>query len=75
MVFQDPTASLNPVLSIGEQLSEAARYHLGLSRRNALLLAGEMMGKVGIPSSRMCLVSTRTNYPEGCVSACRSLRR
>ncbi len=59
MVFQDPTASLNPVLSIGDQLSEAARYHLGLSRRNALLLAGEMMGKVGIPSSRDVL----SEYP------------
>jgi peptide/nickel transport system ATP-binding protein len=59
MVFQDPTASLNPVLSIGEQLSESARYHLGLSRRDALLLARDMIRKVGIPTARNVL----SEYP------------
>lgn len=55
MVFQDPTASLNPVLSIGALLTEAPRRHLGLSKREAFSLAREMMSKVGIPTSRNVL--------------------
>ncbi|MBB5041268.1 ABC transporter ATP-binding protein [Shinella fusca] len=48
-VFQDPAASLNPVLTIGEQVGEGARRHLGLSRRQALSLAVEMLEKVRLP--------------------------
>jgi oligopeptide/dipeptide ABC transporter ATP-binding protein len=55
MVFQDPVASLNPVLSVGGQLAEVARHHLGSSRREAKALATEMLDKVGIPPSRNIL--------------------
>lgn len=55
MVFQDPVASLNPVLSVGEQLAEVARHHLGSSRREAKALARDMLEKVGIPASRNIL--------------------
>ena len=55
MIFQDPVASLNPVMSIGEQVSEVARLHLGASRRDASKLSAEMLGNVGIPRSRNIL--------------------
>jgi peptide/nickel transport system ATP-binding protein len=52
MVFQDPVASLNPVLTIGDQISEVARHHLGVSRGEARRLASDMLARVGIPPSR-----------------------
>jgi len=50
MIFQDPMKSLNPVLTIGRQLTEALREHLGLDRRAARARAIELLGMVGIPS-------------------------
>jgi oligopeptide/dipeptide ABC transporter ATP-binding protein len=52
MVFQEPMTSLNPVLSVGEQIGEMLRLHLKLSRRAALERAAEMLDRVGIPSPR-----------------------
>jgi oligopeptide transport system ATP-binding protein len=49
MIFQDPMTSLNPVLTIGEQISEAVRLHLGLDKRAARDRAIEMLNKVRIP--------------------------
>ena len=49
MIFQDPMTSLNPVLTIGEQISEAVRLHLGLGKRDAQDRAVEMLKKVRIP--------------------------
>ena len=49
MIFQDPMTSLNPVLTIGEQIAEAVRIHLGLGRREARDRAIEMLRKVRIP--------------------------
>jgi oligopeptide transport system ATP-binding protein len=48
-VFQDPINSLNPVLTIGEQVAERARRHLGLSRRAARNRAVAFLDRVGIP--------------------------
>jgi oligopeptide/dipeptide ABC transporter ATP-binding protein len=48
MVFQEPMTSLNPVLSIGVQLTESMRTHLGLSREQATARAVELLGLVGI---------------------------
>ena len=48
-IFQDPMTSLNPTLTIGYQISESARAHLGLSRRAADDRAAELLSKVGIP--------------------------
>ncbi|MGO7443360.1 ABC transporter ATP-binding protein [Rhizobium ruizarguesonis] len=48
-VFQDPGSSLNPVLTIGEQIAEGARRHLGLSWKQAYIRAEELLGRVRIP--------------------------
>jgi peptide/nickel transport system ATP-binding protein len=52
MIFQDPMTSLNPVLTVGEQIAESIRYHEGLSDRDALFKAGDMLELVGIPRVR-----------------------
>jgi peptide/nickel transport system ATP-binding protein len=49
LVFQDPGSSLNPVLTIGEQIAEGARRHLGLSWKQAYIRAEELLGRVRIP--------------------------
>jgi oligopeptide transport system ATP-binding protein len=52
MIFQDPMTSLNPVLTIGYQLTEALKRHLGLTRKEADARAEEMLTLVGIPNPR-----------------------
>jgi oligopeptide/dipeptide ABC transporter ATP-binding protein len=49
MVFQDPLTSLHPMLSIGRQLTEHVRRHLGLDRRAAERRAVELLQQVRIP--------------------------
>ena len=50
MVFQEPLTALNPVFSIGEQISEVVVQHLHLSRRAAKLRAIELLDLVRVPS-------------------------
>ncbi|MCP3145314.1 ABC transporter ATP-binding protein [Pyxidicoccus xibeiensis] len=50
MVFQEPMTSLNPVFTVGEQISEGVRLHLGASRSQARERAVEMLRQVGIPA-------------------------
>jgi peptide/nickel transport system ATP-binding protein len=50
MIFQEPMTSLNPVLSIGQQIGEALRLHQGLSKQQAEAKAVEMLTLVGIPA-------------------------
>ncbi|MEU1981021.1 ABC transporter ATP-binding protein [Nocardia sp. NPDC019395] len=49
MVFQDPMTSLTPVQTIGKQLTETVRYHLGLDRRTARDEVIRLLTMVGIP--------------------------
>jgi len=49
MIFQEPMTSLNPVLTIGRQLTESLELHLGMSRADADRRAGELLRLVGIP--------------------------
>ena len=52
MVFQDPFTSLHPMLSVGQQLTEHMRLHLGLDRRSADKRAVELLEDVRIPGPR-----------------------
>jgi peptide/nickel transport system ATP-binding protein len=51
MIFQEPMTSLNPVLTVGEQIAESARLHLGMDRGRALAHAREMLELVEIPAA------------------------
>ena len=51
MIFQDPMTSLNPFLSVADQLTEVTVRHLGHTRRQAIDHAVEMLERVGIPSA------------------------
>ena len=51
MIFQDPMTSLNPVFTIGDQLCETIRFHLKLSKKEALNRSVELLKTVGIPSA------------------------
>jgi peptide/nickel transport system ATP-binding protein len=52
MIFQEPLAALNPVLSIGEQLMEPLRVHRGLSVREARARVLALLDEVGVPAPR-----------------------
>jgi len=59
MIFQDPMTSLNPLLTIGRQITEALRKHLGLGKAEARARAVELLATVGIPAPETRL----THYP------------
>jgi oligopeptide/dipeptide ABC transporter ATP-binding protein len=59
MIFQEPMTSLNPVLTVGEQIAERARVHGGLGERAAMTEAIEMLALVKIPDP----VQRAANYP------------
>ncbi|MEE9276302.1 MAG: ABC transporter ATP-binding protein [bacterium] len=49
MIFQEPMTSLNPVFTIGFQIAEALMLHQGMTRKEAMGKAAEMLHLVGIP--------------------------
>jgi peptide/nickel transport system ATP-binding protein len=49
-VYQDPMTSLNPVMPVGRQVTEACEVHLGMTRQDARTRAVELLQLVGIPS-------------------------
>ncbi len=49
MVFQEPTSSLNPVLTVGRQISESLELHRGMDRKAALAESATLLKLVGIP--------------------------
>jgi peptide/nickel transport system ATP-binding protein len=51
MIFQEPMTSLNPVFTVGEQIAESARLHLGMDRGEALRHARKMLELVEIPAA------------------------
>ena len=59
MIFQEPMTSLNPVLSIGRQLTEPLEIHLGMPAEQARQRAVELLTLVGIPGA----VHQLTRYP------------
>lgn len=50
MVFQDPTTSLNPCFTVGFQLAETLKLHLGMTRAQARTRSIELLEQVGIPA-------------------------
>jgi peptide/nickel transport system ATP-binding protein/oligopeptide transport system ATP-binding protein len=58
-VFQDPMTSLNPVFTVGNQITEPLRKHKGMTRAEAEARAVELLELVGIPDARKRL----TSYP------------
>ncbi|MCL2200676.1 MAG: ABC transporter ATP-binding protein [Oscillospiraceae bacterium] len=52
MIFQDPMTSLNPVISVGEQIAESIRNHETVNTAEAFEKAGDMLELVGIPRAR-----------------------
>jgi oligopeptide transport system ATP-binding protein len=59
MIFQDPMTSLNPVLTIGRQISEALELHLDMDKQQARQRAQELLELVGIPGAE----SRLDDYP------------
>jgi oligopeptide/dipeptide ABC transporter ATP-binding protein len=51
MIFQDPMTSLNPVLTIGRQITEALDTHFGMKGKAAERRAAELLDRVGIPTA------------------------
>ncbi|NAR85601.1 dipeptide ABC transporter ATP-binding protein [Acinetobacter haemolyticus] len=50
MIFQEPMSSLNPVFTVGDQIAEVLRIHLGMGRKQARTRVLELLKEVGIPS-------------------------
>jgi oligopeptide transport system ATP-binding protein len=59
MIFQDPMTSLNPVLTIGTQITEALKLHMGMGDKESNQRAAELLTMVGIPDADRRL----NNYP------------
>lgn len=59
MIFQDPLTSLNPVFTVGSQITESIRTHMGLSKEEAKMRAEELLVQVGMPDA----AKTMKKYP------------
>ena len=69
MIFQEPMTSLNPVLSIGEQIKEPLFIHLKMSDEQAQARAIELLQLVGITDGARRLQQYRISCPAACASA------
>ncbi|MCA3518083.1 MAG: ABC transporter ATP-binding protein, partial [Rhodobacter sp.] len=58
-IFQDPMTSLNPVFTVGNQIMEPLRRHMGLTKAQAQARAAELLDLVGIPDAKKRL----SGYP------------
>ena len=68
MIFQDPMSSLNPVFTIGDQITEPLRQHRGMGRRKARQEAARLLERVGIRPR----VSDCAPTPTNCLAECAS---
>jgi oligopeptide/dipeptide ABC transporter ATP-binding protein len=65
MVSQDPATSLHPILSIGTQMTEHMRHHLGVSKSEAMTRAAELLSIVRIPDPEQALHSYPGQFSGG----------
>jgi peptide/nickel transport system ATP-binding protein len=65
MIFQDPMTSLNPTLTIGTQITETLRRHLGLSKHEAKRCAATLLEEVRIPNATARLDDYPHRYSGG----------
>jgi len=65
MVFQEPMTSLNPVLTIGRQLTEGLEIHMNMTTEQASARAIELLGMVGIPDPARRLVQYPHHFSGG----------
>jgi peptide/nickel transport system ATP-binding protein/oligopeptide transport system ATP-binding protein len=65
MIFQEPMSALNPVLTIGAQITENTGAHLGLGRRARAERAAELLDLVGIPDARRRLAAYPHEFSGG----------
>ncbi len=65
MIFQDPMTSLNPVLTIGKQVSEPLTLHLGMTKKDAEERVVELLRLVGIPEAEKRLVQYPHQFSGG----------
>jgi oligopeptide transport system ATP-binding protein len=65
MVSQDPATALHPILPIGTQLTEHMRYHLGVSKSEAMSRAAELLATVRIPDPEQALRSYAGQFSGG----------
>ncbi|MGB3408961.1 MAG: ABC transporter ATP-binding protein, partial [Jannaschia sp.] len=64
-IFQDPMTSLNPVFTVGYQIMEPLRRHMGMTRRQAADRAAELLELVGIPGARARLADFPHQFSGG----------
>lgn len=65
MIFQEPMTSLNPVLRIGQQITEVLMYHRGMTQSQAEAEAVRLLDKVRIPSAKSRLGEYPMNFSGG----------
>src|SRR3954470_1659773 len=53
VIFQEPMTSLNPVFTVGEQIAESLRLHMGMGMRQAQARVVELLNEVGIPNPQL----------------------
>ena len=69
MIFQEPMTSLNPLFTIGDQISEALLCHRSMSRAEARAETIRLLEKVRIPRPLRVSTNIRTASPAACASA------
>lgn len=68
MIFQEPMTSLNPVYTVGQQISETIRIHKKLDKKAAMQQSVEMLKLVGIPSPEKRVKQYPHELSGGCVN-------